>query len=70
MPLQRQADIGHIEERLGVISATVKHANAIQLYDIDKVLEDFCTGLFNIAFDLMMTNVSRYKLLLIRTEIK
>lgn len=61
MPLQRQADIGHIEERLGVISATVKHANAIQLYDIDKVLEDFCTGLFNIAFDLNLVNINNIK---------
>ena len=51
MPLKRKNDLEFIIERLAVIEAYVRMSNQIKLFDIDVILEDFCTDLLNITFD-------------------
>lgn len=58
MPLKRKNDLEFIIERLAVIEAYVRMSNQIKLFDIDVILEDFCTDLLNITFDWNLKNLN------------
>lgn len=58
MPLKRKQDLEFIIERLAVIEAYVRMSNQIKLFDIDVILEDFCTDLLNITFDWNLKNLN------------
>lgn len=58
MPFSRDVNVKYIIEKLAQIQSMVYLSNQQQLYDIDHVLEDFCTGLLNIVFNLKLHNIN------------
>ena len=58
MPLAREVDEKYIIEKLAQIESMVRLSNAQQLYDIDHVLEDFCTGLINLVYGWKLHNIN------------
>lgn len=58
MPLEREIAIKYIGEKLGHIQSMVYIFNGQQLYDINHVLEDFCTGLLNQVYGWSLINTN------------
>lgn len=61
MALARELDEKYIIEKLAQIESMVRLSNNQQLYDIDHVLEDFCTGLINLVYGLNLHNINNEK---------
>lgn len=61
MPLQREVTLKYIGEKLAHIQSMVYIANGQQLYDINHVLEDFCTGLLNRIYGWNLININHEK---------
>lgn len=58
MPLEREIAIKYIGEKLGHIQSMVYIFNGQQLYDINHILEDFCTGLLNQIYGWNLININ------------